>query len=127
MAASYHIEKELGVVFTSGSGTFGFADAVDHMNRLKKDPDFNPSFSQLLDYREVTEISLTHDQIVELASVQIFSAEAKRAFLVATPEHYGLARVFQNYRAVTGDKSIRVFMDAGEAFAWLGIEKHATP
>jgi hypothetical protein len=126
MAAVYHIDKEARMVFSTGSGAFGYDDAVGHMSRLKADPDFDPSFSQLIDFRELTELTLTHDQIAELSTVEVFLPEARRAFLVSTAEQFGLARVFQAYRSARGDQSIRVYTDPGEAYAWLGFEKHAT-
>jgi hypothetical protein len=127
MAAVYYIEKEARLVRTHATGTFGYEDAISHMTRIKKDPDFDPAFSQLLDFREVTEMILTHDEIVSLSAVEVFSRQSRRAFLVGTPEQFGLARVFQSYRSSRGDQTISVFTDAEEAFAWLRLEKHASP
>jgi hypothetical protein len=127
MAAFYQIEKEARLVRTHATGAFDYEDAISHMSRIKKDPDFDPTYSQLLDFREVTEMILSHDEIVSLSAVEVFSRQSRRAFLVGTPEQFGLARVFQTYRSSRGDQTISVFTDPEEAFAWLRLEKHASP
>lgn len=44
MPAFYKIDKERRVVLSTASGVFTLADAVSHMDKLSKDPDFDPSF-----------------------------------------------------------------------------------
>lgn len=59
MPAIYKIDKERRLVLTSASGVFTLADAVSHMERLSKDPDFDPSFSQIADFTQVTRVELS--------------------------------------------------------------------
>jgi hypothetical protein len=88
---------------------------------LREDPDFEPGFRQLIDVREVTLIDLTHDAIMRTAQAMIFAPGARRAFITATEEQYGLARVFAVYAETTGNV-VEVFRDAALAEAWLAEE-----
>ncbi len=45
---------------STGSGVFTMAEAMAHQNNLRKHPDFDPSFSQLVDLSNVTKIELSH-------------------------------------------------------------------
>ncbi len=50
MPLFYKIDKERRLVMSTGSGVFSVADAVSHMEKLSKDPDFDPGFSQIADF-----------------------------------------------------------------------------
>ena len=112
-------------MFTTGSGVLSFADAVSHMDRLLKHPDFDPDFSQLADFSNVTTIEVTHDQIYDLANRRIFHDDAKRAFVTQTPTQFGLARMFQAYLDSKGVKGLRIFSNMEEAIRWLDLEDPA--
>lgn len=119
MPADYTIDRERRRVLSSGTGIYTMEDALDHMGRLVKDPDFDPSFTQLLDFRGITEIALTHEQIFDLATRSVFAPDAKRAFVTASPVQYGLVRMFQTYRSAKGERGIQVFKDLETAVRWL--------
>ncbi|MDE3083959.1 MAG: hypothetical protein KGJ37_01915, partial [Verrucomicrobiota bacterium] len=98
MPADFHIDASRGFVFSKAIGLLSRADVLDHMDRLSQHPDFRPDFNQLLDFREVTAISLSSDDIWELAQRKIFSPAARRAFVVCSDLHFGLGRMFGAYR-----------------------------
>lgn len=112
---------------SSGSGGFSYKDAKDHTDRLSADPDFDPTFSQLIDFTGFTTMILTHDEVYDLSSRHVFAADSKRAFVTGTMEQFGLARMFQSYRAAKGETGIRVFSNMEEAVAWLGLKEPDTP
>ena len=97
------------------------------MDRLSADPDFEPTFSQLIDFAGITKVTLSHDEIYDLASRHVFAPGAKRALVTPTMEQFGLARMFQSYRSVKGETGIRVFTRMEEALAWLGINEGDPP
>lgn len=63
MPEFYKIDRERRLVLTTGSGVLTLADAVSHMDKLSKDPDFDPRFSQIVDFTQVTRIELSADEI----------------------------------------------------------------
>jgi hypothetical protein len=89
------------------------------MRQLQKDPEFDPSFALLMDFRETTKVELSHDEIVDLSNIHVFSPESKRAYVVASPEQFGLARMFAAYRSPKKQQVFCVFTDMDDAVAWL--------
>jgi hypothetical protein len=119
MPDDYRIDRPFRRVVSAVVGVYSFDVAVGRMRRLQKDPEFDPSFSLLIDFREATRIDLTHDEIVELSAIHVFAPESKRAYIVANPEQFGLARMFASYRSPKKESVFRVFTDLAEAVAWL--------
>jgi hypothetical protein len=120
----YRIDKEGRRVHSVVHGVYDLKVAVERMRRLRKDPDFDPSFTLLIDFREATEVRLSHDEIVQLSEIHVFSNESKRAYLVASKEQFGLVRMFASYRNPKAMQLIRIFTSMDEAVAWLdGAEK----
>jgi len=58
MPAFYKIDKERRLVLSSAYGVFSRADSVAHREKLLKDPDFDPSYSQIADFTQVTKFDL---------------------------------------------------------------------
>jgi hypothetical protein len=59
---------------------------------------------------------------VELSNIHVFSPESKRAYVVASAEQFGLARMFASYRSPKNAKVFQVFTDMDEAFGWLELD-----
>jgi hypothetical protein len=119
MPADYRIDPKNKRVWSSASGTLTHADLAGHMSRLSKDPQFDPSFSQLIDFRHITKIEVTTEQLIELTETSIFSAASRRALVTLGGVHFGLARMYESYRTAKGDHAIHVFLDFKEAIDWL--------
>lgn len=126
MPAFYKIDKDRRLVMSSAMGPFSKEDALGHQNRLRDDPDFDPAYSQLMDFTHVTQILLTAADIQQLALSNIFSKESRRAFLVANDLAFGLARMFEILRESGGERGIRVFRNLEEALDWV-LSKHEAP
>lgn len=125
MPASYKIDKERRLVISTGTGVFLAADALDHQERLCKDPDFDPTFSQLMDLTQITEYNIGLDDMHKLAQREVFAPESRRAIVVQTDLAYGLARMFEMLRENAGELGIRVFRNLDEAFDWV-LSKNRT-
>jgi hypothetical protein len=119
MPAFYKIDKERKLVMSSGSGVLTREDLVGHQNRLLKDPDFDPDFSQLLDFTNLAKVDVTPEDVRLAARKNIFSPHSRRAFLVKDDLQFGLARMFEIHRELAGEKGIRVFRNIDEALDWV--------
>jgi hypothetical protein len=89
------------------------------MDKLSKDPDFDPSLSQISDFTHVTRIELSGDEIRRLAQRTIFSAHSRRAFITPNETMFGIGRMFEILRALEGDKGIRIFRTLEAALDWV--------
>ena len=119
MPARYQIDKERRLVITTGTGPFLMADALDHQERLRKDPDFDPTYSQLMDITAMTLDNIGLEEIRKLAQRWLFSPQSRRAIVVQGEVAYGLARMFEMLRENAGENGIRVFRDREEALDWV--------
>lgn len=119
MPAFYKIDKERRLVMTTASGVLTPSDTLAHQDKLLKDPDFDSSFSQLLDFTQVTTVQLGSDDVRRLAQRSIFSPNSRRAILVSSDFAFGLSRMFEALRDNSGEKGIRVFRNLDEALAWV--------
>jgi hypothetical protein len=122
MPATYHIDRERQIVFSTGSGILTDADAIAHQERLRADPLFQPHFRQLLDSRGVEQFELTTECIRRLAERNPFGTGAKRAFVADRAIMYGFARMFEMLTDGRTQDEFRVFTDMVEALAWLGLD-----
>ena len=119
MPAFYKIDKERRLDLSSASGVFTLADALSHMENLSKDPDFDPSFSQIADFTQVSRIELSSDEIQRLAQRGIFSAHSRRAFITPNEVTFGIGRMFETLRSFEGEKGIGIFRTLEEALEWV--------
>ena len=125
MPADFYIDAQRRMVFSKVVGVLGRAEAVDHMDRLLRHPDFRPAFNQLADFRDVSEVKLSSDDVRELAGRTIFGPHSQRAFVVSSDLQFGLGRVFGSYRHIEGEKGITIFREMSEALRWLSL--HSEP
>jgi len=122
MPISYTIDNSQRAVFTKLSGTLTLKECIDHHRRLRTDPDFDPSYCELIDGGEVERVGLNSSGIFDLASSCPFAPPARRAIYTSAKSlHFGIARMFQ---ALAGGKrgDIQVFRELDKAIAWLGVE-----
>ena len=108
MPTFYKIDKHRKLVMTTYSGVLTITDALGHQAKLLKDPDFDPSFSQLFDVTHVTDAQQTSDDIRRLAQTTVFSPDSSRAILVSNV-----------FREDKGEKGIRVFRNLDDALDWV--------
>lgn len=126
MPVFYKIDKERRLVMSSGTGTFNKEYALSHQDRLLADLDFDPSFSQLLDFTHVAKIDLTAADVELLAVRNIFSPESRRAILVPNDLAFGFGRMYEILREAAGERGIRIFRSLEEALEWV-LSKQEAP
>ncbi len=121
MPASYRIDKARGVVFSHYSGLLTDDDILDHQRRLKADPEFDPTFRQLLDMREIEELTATAEGIRQLARGNPFISGSRRGGVASKDVVFGMARMFEMMREQMGDE-FRMFRSMDAALDWLDLE-----
>jgi hypothetical protein len=119
MPAFYKIDKERKLVLSTGSGVLTRQDILGHQERLLKDPDFDPSFSQLSDFSHITQVDISPDDVRLFARRNVFSPDSRRAMVVKDDATFGLARMFEIHRELAGEMGIRVFRNIDEALDWI--------
>jgi hypothetical protein len=119
MPAFYKIDKERKLVLTTGSGFVTKEEVFAHRDQMLKDPDFDPSFSQLADFRRLTNTDITMADLRTIAQKDVFSVRSRRAILVKGDIAFGFAKIFEIYRQLAGAQGIRVFRTTDEAVDWL--------
>jgi hypothetical protein len=117
--AFYKIDKERRVVLSSGAGVLNRADIQGHMDRLSSDPDFDPNYSQILDFTHLAGVDIGPEDVRQFAQRNIFSPQSRRAFVVKDDLQFGLARMFEIHRELNGETGIRVFRTIDEALDWV--------
>jgi len=122
---SYVIKKQRRLISTMAEGRVGFADIRDHQDRLLADPDFDPTFDQLIDTIPATKFDISAEEARILAQRQVVSSASRRAFVAVKPHIFGLARMMEIYHEALGYADAAVFYSMDEALKWLerGEEK----
>lgn len=62
-------------------GVFTLADALAHHDQLTKDPDFDPTYSQLVDLTQASAVELSAEDVRILAERRVFWPCSRRAIL----------------------------------------------
>ncbi len=127
MPADFVIDTKLEVVFSRATGRLDVSVGLDHIARLLRHPDFQPRFRQLFDFRGVTELMLTSQDVRTLAVPNVFGKHSPRAFVVSTDLQFALGRMFEAYRNLAGEREIAIFRERSEALAWLGLSANDDP
>ena len=119
MPSFYKIDKERRFVPSSGNGILNREEALAHQVRLLSDPDFDPSYSQLVDFTQITQFDLSAEDIRRMAQRKVFCPDSRRAILVPDELACGLGRLFEMLRNTAGERGIRVFRNLEEALDWV--------
>ncbi len=122
MPCTYVIDKQRRLVLTKAWGLVTAAEVIAHQTQLRGDADFDRTFFQLFDASGVTK--LDHDQrdVQLLAAREMFSAESRRAFVAGNEVVFGIGRMFEIYRELSGvGEQVRIFQDMNAALQWLGL------
>ena len=120
MPLIYVIDKQHRLVTSTASAVVTYSDITSHQSRLKNDPEFDPTFDQLVDGTAVTQIDLTTENVRAIARQRLFAAGSRQAFATSSEFAYGMARMFELYRDSAGTgRLVRVFNGLEAAQEWL--------
>jgi hypothetical protein len=122
MATHYEVDVQSSTVFVTVTGTLTVDDIAEYARKLRNDPQFDPSFSELADLTELKSGNVTYADFNEISmTIDPYSPASKRAFVAipgTTP--YGLGRMYQAIGSNAG-RDIQLFGSLGEAKRWLGL------
>lgn len=113
------IDKDRKLVHTTGSGFITKEEVLAHQDLILKDPDFDPSFSQLADFARLTNTDINMGDLQTFAHRDVFSIHSRRAIIVKSDLAFGFAKIFELYRQLAGARGIRVFRTHHEALNWI--------
>ena len=121
MPIRYEIDKQNRIVQTTFSGSVTYRIVADHALRLGEDHAFDPAFSEIIIFEDVSQIRLNYEDFEALLKVDPFSRSSRRAFVI--PERgavYGVTRIYQAARR--DSPSVRIFETLAQALLWLTSE-----
>jgi hypothetical protein len=119
--SSYKIDTGRRLVITRIWGAATDEDIHEHARRLRADPLFDPTYRQLADMSDITEILVSKGTIEEISRGQLFVPGAPRAFVASQDAVFGLLRKYQLHADSAG-QLIGVFRDRKAAEDWLGLK-----
>lgn len=123
MPARYVILKERRLVISLGWGHLTFSDFRSQQDAFAQDPDFDPTFDQLVDVSQATSLDLSIEEAKIIAARGIFRPTSRRAVIATNPDIFGMGRMMDVYHAMaTGRDQVRAFYDRKSALQWLGLE-----
>ena len=114
----YNISLDKRLVSAKLSGKVNGRGLETYALSLRSDPRFDPSFAELVDIRQVTEIELQPEEALRLADeLDPFSRESRRAFVVLSETQMYAAKMHQ--LLLSGRKPISIFSSIEEATGWI--------
>jgi hypothetical protein len=116
---SYTLFPESRFVYSRAWGLLTEAVLIAHSRALAGDPRFQPSFAQLSDLREVTEVAVTGAGVREAAAASPFGVGSRRALVASSDLIFGMARMYEVLRENAAEE-LMVFRDVPAALRWLG-------
>lgn len=120
MPLSFVIDKQRRIVISTASGLVTYSEIAAHQVQLKNNPDFDPTFDQLIDATGVTMVSVKVEEIQTVARQRLFATGSRQAFATSSDFVYGMARMFEIYREASGSgRPVRVFSSLDAAQEWL--------
>jgi hypothetical protein len=126
MPVFYNIDAERNLVVTTGSGFVTKEEIITLQDRMSNDPEFDPNFSQVADFSQLTNTDIGMADIQTFAQRDVFSIHSRRAIIVRGEIAFGFARIFELCRQLIGATGIRVFRDPDEALVWILTPDTAT-
>ena len=124
MPCRYLIHRDRRLVVSTGWERVTFVELKAHQDQLGGDPDFDPTFNQLLDGTEVIELAVSIGQVRSLATRKLFSPTSRRAFVAPNPVVFGVGRMWTAYHEMaTGLENVKIFYDLAAALKWLGLDE----
>ena len=123
VAAQLTIDVKQRLVVHTFSGVLCDEDIADLPSKVRAHPDFDPTFSELLDFSAVTAGTVSTAAINAAAQRKTSFVPTARRVIIASQDHlFGLARMGQAFAERTRP-SVSVVRTMAEARKVLGIEQ----
>jgi hypothetical protein len=132
VSLEFEIDTQARIVRTTASGRITLADTMAYIQAVRGSADFDPSFDGLFDLRGADDLDLNGDEVRRLAKameeqdVDPVAAGSRVAIVADQDGIYGLARMYQTHREISGwVRSVRVFREVDAASDWLARKHEA--
>lgn len=119
MAYSYSIDARRRLVVSRASGVFTPEDVVAVRELVARDPAFDPTYDQIIDLTEATDLKFDYDTMLAVAASSLSQSFVRRAIVARTAAQYSLACIFQVASEQSGQR-IDIFATFEEAAEWMG-------
>ena len=94
MSAKYLVDTKKRIVHTTFSGVITHRDPIENALKLRVDPNFNPRFSELIEFTEDSEVQLNSNDFSLLLELDPFFRTSERTLVIGSrPSVYGTARI----------------------------------
>lgn len=114
----YRVDADQARVYARFAGKLTAKDIERYADALRKDPQFDPGWSEIVDLRLVERIEISAAEAIRLADqIDPFSLSSRRAFVVKNDFQRHAARMQQILRSPS--KAIGIFDTMAEAEAWV--------
>lgn len=122
MSVEYTIDAGQRVVIVTFAGEVNDDDIGKIGPDTKSHAQFDPGFSQIVDFSKVTRFNVSTFAVEILARREsIYSSSAKHVVIAPQPHIYGLTRMFQVYAEGTRPQML-VVQTMDEAREYLGLQ-----
>lgn len=122
MPVSYHIDKTQNVLFATATGELTAEDIQNFRRAAADDSDFDEQLDNIFDFRSITGLQLTGEEVRELTFSPVFHEQSRRALVVPHELMFGMSRMYSLFIGAESDV-MRVFYDMDEARRWLGLDQ----
>ena len=121
MPTTYRIDGSLRIVFTNAEGNLSAADLQGLQEGVRGDPEFDPTFRNLVDLRAVKKVTIAGEEMNKLARSSPFAAGVRRAIVAPSESVFGMSRMYQMMGGDSADE-VSVFRGMAEAMEWLRLD-----
>jgi len=98
MPTKLNIDRKAGIVYSTLYGEVNTAELVEQVRAIRRHPDFDPQFRELIDASNVSGFDVSSEDVRDLAVQDAPFAPSARRVLVASEDLvFGLARMFQTF------------------------------
>ena len=122
----YSIDVEGQLVSARAVGTISVGDIDDYTVHLTDDPQFDPTFDELIDTREATLIAITYPSIDGIVTLEgnreRYSGRRRRAFVASSDVNFGILIQFRSFEDAS-PMNTQVFRDISSARTWLSLDE----
>ncbi len=129
MPTSFTIDPDRRTVYFRVSGVMSIAGVEATRQEVREAPLFDPSYDQLVDIREVTDIRAGRQQIWRSAAQSVFNPKSRIAVVVTRDRLliFGMARMYELIRNAADPGRVRLFSCVEDAEAWLERSRETEP
>ncbi|MFD3191416.1 hypothetical protein ACFMPD_14220 [Sedimentitalea sp. HM32M-2] len=124
MGLSYHLFQTRRLIYVRLTGPVGLADIFRLYSVLERDKAFRPGSAELIDFAGLSDLDLSYNDMrtLRLRERDYYTRTPNPVLCVIhapSDTNFGMARMYQQLVATTGDHVVEIARDEAEALAML--------